>query len=136
MAQAIGEHVLSRWRDIRMNLREWDTSTLLCGYETDFEAHSRSGGHGNPTQSRAIRRADNDRMAGDQRRHRAIEQALLKLGGRHGKDSPVTWAMQAHYLHGWTWTRICEKLEVSRQTTWRWLQMFRVYVWEGLGRRL
>lgn len=127
--------ILKMWREIRYQLHEKEADAVFGGYGSDFEARSRGGRPGNPTQSRAIRLATDPQTRQLERLNAALEAACLDLGGQQGKSAPQWYAMRLLHLGNHKVDVVAKRLEVSRQTVWRWEQRFRTHLWERLGRQ-
>lgn len=126
-AQRVVSGHLKSWPTLRAELRELERGIVEDGYGQSFEA-VRKGRVGDPTASRALRLAD-DRHASELKRVvGAIERALDVT------DERVAKAIRAHYLHRLTWNVIAERMQVERQTVYRWHQAFAVSVWQRLQR--
>jgi hypothetical protein len=138
MREVIG--ILKTWSEIRYQLHEREADAIFGGYGTDFEARSRGGRPGNPTQTRALRLATDPETRQLERLNGAIERALADVAGGNGKTSRIAWALRMLYLGNHAKTdegrvlRVAKTLEVSRQTVWRWDRQFKTHLWEQLGR--
>lgn len=128
-AQRVVVGHLKAWPALRAELRELECDQLQGGYETSFEPRSGGGRPANPTQARALRLADDKHASELKRVVGAIARAL------EATDERVAKAIKAHYLASMAWGTIAERMEVERQTIWRWQLAFNVAVWEQLRAR-
>jgi hypothetical protein len=126
------EGILKMWREIKYQLHVKHDDAIFGGYGSDFEARSRGGRPGNPTQSRAIRLATDPETRQLERLNAALEAACLALAGQLGKGSPQWYAMRMLHLGNHKVDVVAKRLEVSRQTVWRWQQRFQTHLWEQL----
>jgi hypothetical protein len=130
------EGVLKMWREIKYQLHTKHDDAIFGGYGSDFEARSRGGRPGNPTQSRAIRLATDPETRQLERLNGALEAACLDLAGVQGKNAPQWYAMRLLHLGNHRADAVAKRLEVNRTTLWRWEQRFMVHLWQRLGRRI
>lgn len=133
--------ILKMWREIRSQLHQKHDDAIFGGYGSDFEARSRSGRPGNPTQSRAIRLATDPETRQLERLNAALDGAHRDIGGEQGRESPRWFAMKLLYLESPQTEeqvkalRVAKRLGISRQTLWRWQRQFQASLWERLRRQ-